>query len=325
MLKVTYNHTVCVKCMTYNQASFIEDALNGFTMQQTDFPFVCIIVDDASTDGEQAVIKHYLADHFNLEDDAVVRNEETDDYKLTYAQHKTNHNCFFVVILLKYNHYKKKDKEPYFREWTDSVKYVAICEGDDYWTDPLKLQKQVEFLETHLDFSICFHPVKLLYQKDRLLKDDNLDDGPSETTIYDLAKGNYIHTLSVLFRNNPLVPAEVKQVGRVATGDYVLHMINAKYGRIKRLPDCMGVYRLNEGSVWGLKKDMERYPLWNEMLIKLMPLFDEDIQACLHQQYLDNCTKMYLCGKQKVYSSYAYRLGKCILKPIFWIKSMVIK
>lgn len=148
-------YTVGVKCMTYNQASYILDAMNGFTMQQTQFPFVCIIVDDASTDGEPDIIRRYLSDHFNLEDNTVVRKEETDDYILIYAQHNTNQNCYFAVLLLKYNHYKKKAKDPYFKEWTNNVKYVALCEGDDYWIDPNKLSRQVKLMEAHPEYSMC--------------------------------------------------------------------------------------------------------------------------------------------------------------------------
>ena len=88
---------VCVECATYNHAPYILDAMNGFCMQQTTFPFVCIILDDASTDGEQEVIKNYLQENFDLQDKNVTRNEETDDYILTFAQHKSNRNCFFAM------------------------------------------------------------------------------------------------------------------------------------------------------------------------------------------------------------------------------------
>ena len=68
---------VQVSCRTFNHANYITDAMNGFTIQQTNFPYVCTIVDDASTDGEQEVIRQYLQEHFDLEDKSVVRNEET--------------------------------------------------------------------------------------------------------------------------------------------------------------------------------------------------------------------------------------------------------
>lgn len=140
---------VCVRCFTYNHSPYIVDTLNGFCMQKTSFPFVCVVVDDASTDGEQDVIRKYLLHHFDLEDNSIVRIEETNDYYLTFAQHKSNKNCFFVVLLLKYNHYRNKDKFQYFLEWFNNSDYIALCEGDDYWTNTRKLQKQVDYLDQH--------------------------------------------------------------------------------------------------------------------------------------------------------------------------------
>lgn len=145
---------VYVSCMTFNHAPYIVDALNGFTMQETTFPYVCAVIDDASTDREQEVIKNYLQEHFDLEDTSIVRNEETDDYVLTFARHKSNKNCHFAVLYLKYNHYSiKKSKAPYISEWQDNSKYIAICEGDDYWIDKSKLQRQVTKMEGNNNFS----------------------------------------------------------------------------------------------------------------------------------------------------------------------------
>ena len=150
------NYTVCTRCFTYNHVAFIEDAMNGFTMQVTKFPTVTLIVDDASCDGEQEVIKKYLADNFMKP----YRTEDTDDYYLICAKHNTNPNCLFVVFLLKYNHYSiRKPKVNYLAEWQDEAKYVAICEGDDYWTDENKLQMQVDYMESHEGCSMCFHDV----------------------------------------------------------------------------------------------------------------------------------------------------------------------
>lgn len=166
-----FDWMVYVSCMTFNHASYIEDAMNGFTMQETNFPFVCAIVDDASTDGEQEVIKNYMNEHFDLEEKKIVRQEETDDYVLIFARHKTNLNCFFAVFYLKYNHYSiKKSKVPYFAKWRENAKYIASCEGDDYWTTPNKLQMQFEVLEKNKDCSICFHRVQAVSSdKEQLL------------------------------------------------------------------------------------------------------------------------------------------------------------
>ncbi len=88
-----------IHCMTYNHAPYIEDAMNGFCMQETSFPFLAIICDDASTDGEQVVIRKYLQDHFNTSS----KSWETDEAQMVLAQHKTNSNCSFLVIFLKTN------------------------------------------------------------------------------------------------------------------------------------------------------------------------------------------------------------------------------
>lgn len=77
---------VCIHCMTYNQSAYITDALNGFAMQQTDFPFVALIFDDASTDGEQGVIKKYLEEHFDHSVETEYKEWETEDANYTYAR-----------------------------------------------------------------------------------------------------------------------------------------------------------------------------------------------------------------------------------------------
>lgn len=149
---------VCVRCFTFNQADYIEDAMNGFTMQQTDFPFVCCIVDDASTDKEQKVIKSYMDRNFNLSDSSVSYKKETDYANIIYAQHNSNKNCFFAVLFLKENLYSKNEnlkKNEYISEWSQSCEYEAICEGDDYWTVCDKLQKQVCFMDDNQDYSFC--------------------------------------------------------------------------------------------------------------------------------------------------------------------------
>ena len=199
-----YKYMVRVSCMTFNHANFIEDAMNGFTMQETTFPFVCTIADDASTDGEQEIIKNYLKDHFDLDDKETVRNEETDDYIMTFARHKTNRNCYFAVLFLKYNHYSiKKPKLPYLIEWTDNVKYIAHCEGDDYWINPLKLQKQVDILEANPDFTMVCNRTKLYSVRQKKIIGENYCYNKSRVVrpkdiIY--RTGLFISTCSVLYR-----------------------------------------------------------------------------------------------------------------------------
>lgn len=156
----TTNYKLWISCRTYNHARYIEETMNGFCMQKTDFPFVAIIIDDASTDGEPDVIRNYLEAHFDM---ANARYDENDDAKTTFAIHNTNANCHFLVICLKYNFYSiKKDKRPLFNSWCENVPYVAFCEGDDYWTNPDKLQKQVSALDTHPECSVAFNLVQVI-------------------------------------------------------------------------------------------------------------------------------------------------------------------
>ena len=137
-----------VNCITYNQSAYIKDTLDGFCSQKTDFPFVCVIMDDYSTDGEQCIIDHYLESFFNTHDKCVTEIRETDDYLLKFSQHSTNSNCFFAVLFFKYNHYQiDKPKSSYCAEWFDNADYMFFCEGDDYWIDPYKMQKQVDILD----------------------------------------------------------------------------------------------------------------------------------------------------------------------------------
>lgn len=240
---------VRVECMTYNHAPYIECTMDGFCMQNTNFPFICVIVDDASIDGESIVIKKYLEDKFDIMENCLPTPDETDDYFRIYGRHKENLNCYFYVLLLKYNHYSLgKVKTKSAAEMLKSVKYRAFCEGDDYWTDPLKLQKQVSFLESHPDFSLCFHNVKIWKQKEGAMVEDFITrDVPSETDIFDIIKGNYIHTPSVLFRNDDKVYADQRKLGYFKIGDFPKWVLSAQYGKIKKLEDCMAVYRYGSG------------------------------------------------------------------------------
>lgn len=260
MLMKESNNTflVTIDCITFNHAAYIKDTMDGFCMQQTTFPFVCTIVDDASTDGEQDVIKSYLHEHFDLKDKTTVRCEETDDYVLTFARHKTNRNCYFAVILLKYNHYSiKKSKAPYTEQWRNGSKYIAFCEGDDYWIKPKKLQRQVGFLEGHPEYTMCFHDVDVLVEEGRDVSEKNKFDFLREgvyTQEDQLRLGRIVPTCSILmpmhiFRKYPSHP-------KFRIGDNILVCTALTYGDIWCLEEKMGVYRLVP-SGWTAMSDLK--------------------------------------------------------------------
>lgn len=240
-----YKYMVCTVCATYNHAPYIVDALNGFTMQETTFPVYYLITDDASTDGEPDVIKQYLADYFQTP----YRTEETDDYHLISAVHKTNPNCNFIVFLLKYNHYSiKKSKLPYQAEWRDNAKYIAICEGDDYWTDPYKLQRQIEYLESHPECSMSFHAVNIV--KDgavvRTSEHSIKEVDFSANRIISMG-GSYVPTPSIVVRRHLF--CEYPEFRNMAdVGDYPLQVYAAIKGAVHYFPEIMGCYRIHGGS-----------------------------------------------------------------------------
>lgn len=243
-----YDWVVYVSCMTYNQAPYIEDAMNCFTMQETNFPFVCAIIDDASTDGEQEVIRNYLNEHFDL-DNKVVQQEETDDYILTFARHKINLNCHFAVFYLKYNHYRKKAKSPYVARWRDKAKYIAICEGDDYWIDNHKLQRQVDFLDSNPDYMMHFHNAIVRFDN-HLLPDkimSNFSSGDFDTRL--IFEKWQLPFASVLFRKEIYDSSIYKDLVKIKSFGVCLFIAATCLGKVYGLSECLSVYRKNEGGI----------------------------------------------------------------------------
>ena len=247
---------VNVRCATYNHSAYIEDAMNGFAMQQTDFPFVCSIIDDASTDGEQEILKKYLDKNFELGEGSGVINEETDDYVLTLAQHKTNKNCYFAVLFLKYNHYgtseSKARRWTYLKEWEDECKYIALCEGDDYWIDPCKLQRQIEFLETHPNFSMVCNRTKRFSIKKGVFLDDNRCYTHSQVVKPEdviLKGGLFISTCSTVYRRT-IINYLPDYCMKCHVGDYPRSIMASMKGQVYYMDDAMSVYRVENSASW---------------------------------------------------------------------------
>ncbi len=162
------DYLVDILMPVYNHEKFIDDALAGVVMQKTSFKYRLIIGEDFSTDGTRAIIESYVVKYPNIID------------------------AF----------YREKNLGPYgnsgllFKEM--KAKYIAICEGDDYWTDPLKLQKQVEFMESNPDYSICYHLVNILNADGHFERETlNTVSEPRTYTLVDLAQGeHYSHSFS---------------------------------------------------------------------------------------------------------------------------------
>lgn len=240
-------YKVCVRCFTFNQAKFIEETMNGFVMQQTNFPFVCCIVDDSSTDGEQNVIKQYMNANFAMSDSTVAYEKETDYAHILFAQHKENKSCFFAVLLLKVNLYSEEYKKfQYISEWRDSSDYEALCEGDDYWVCVNKLQMQADFLDCHPDYGLVHTDFDLVKGK-RNHKVIIHDDG--NYWPYSLTEGLDIGTLTSMIRLSVFKSIPKLYLNKNwLMGDKPMWIEISRYYKIHYIPEVMAKYRVLRDS-----------------------------------------------------------------------------
>lgn len=241
---------VSIICPTYNQSSYIIDAMNGFAMQQTNFPFLAVIIDDASTDGEQEVIKSYIEEHFDHLEGSGYKEWETEDACWTFAQHVENKSCHFVVAYLKKNLYGNPKKNEIIKEFLQS-KYIALCEGDDYWTDPLKLQKQVDFLEGHEEYCLCCSDALVLNQGQMESWKRYTDDCKVPVEDIVIGGGLWLQTVTFVYRNG-LLNNYPDCCRKCHVGDYPLIIWAALNGGVYYLHDETGVYRFQSAGSWTL-------------------------------------------------------------------------
>ena len=287
--------SVCL--ITYNHEKFIEQAIESVLMQKINFNWEFIIADDYSTDNTRAIIKKYADKYPNL-----------------------------IKLILQEKNVGAA------RNWLDLIyspigKYTAFFEGDDYWTDPYKLQKQVDFLEANDDYVICFHKV-MIRNGEELVEDfiTHVPKGKDSFTIMDLAKGNFIHTPSVVFRNNLIKLPEWFLESPI--GDYPLYMLLSFHGKIKLLEDTMAVYRYNVG-VWS---GMDRMPMllkWFKMLNLLKTDIPKEIIYEIYQFQdknifleIENIWVDLKKEKESILKSKDYQLGKLLLSPLRWLRKI---
>lgn len=252
-------------------------------MQQTNFPFVAVIVDDASTDGEQEVIRKYVDEHFDHSQESDFKEWETEDAFWTFAQHIENRNCHFVVIYLKKNLYGNPKKKEIIKPYLQS-KYIAICEGDDYWTDPMKLQKQVDFLEEHPDYSLCCHGYDI-YNQNEGTWDDNyakklfkeVPDGFSFGNRENLSRW-FARTLTLVFRRDCYDNNELKKYKYRCDVHNCYLMLKKSKGFC--LPFVGGVYRICDSGIFSGLTEKERLVRWCLIRAELLNynLEDKDLR-----------------------------------------------
>ena len=235
-------YKVLVRCTTYNQSEYIEDALNGFVMQHTNFPFVCFVMDDASTDGEQEVIKAWMVRECDMSKAEII---DIPTSIIIIVPHKTNTSCTFAFYLLKQNLYGTGKKKKYLDPWREKCEYEAMCEGDDYWIDASKLQKQVDFLETHEDYSMCFHEAEILNETNISFKYPKLEN--REYSSNELFNEWIVPTASMLIKSEALI--KMTSDKRILNGDINIVLATASIGKVYGMHETMSVYRVQENGL----------------------------------------------------------------------------
>ena len=266
---------VAIHCLVYNHEPYLRDCLEGFVMQQTNFPFVAVVHDDASTDNSAAIIREYEQKYPHIFKPI---------YEIESIYKKGGFGAIDNVMLHAIN--------------ATNAKYVAMCEGDDYWTNPLKLQKQVDFMEANPDYVICSHKFKKRYMIDGHVEDigyssifpEKSEDGCT-FFLEQIYEKFYLQTLCVLYRRSAL--NEERYLAHHQIRDNVLFleiMRNGGKGYIFNSYD--GVYRIHDGGVYsGLGKE--------KSLIEAINLFEY-----IYRVFPANFTKVKLFYQYSNYISF---------------------
>lgn len=241
---------VSIVCNTFNQEKYIRSAMDGFLMQKTKFPIEILVHDDASTDGTAEIVNEYASKHPDIVKPILqIENQ--------YSKQ--------VAISEKFQFSRARGK------------YIAFCEGDDYWTDPLKLQKQVDAMEQHPELDICSHQM----ETERDGKKTGVVPSENQNKVFSVDEviaggGGFVSTASLMFRRDLFLhPYNFQQMMSL---DYIWQMAGSLRGGMLYLNDCMGVYRQKAKGSW--TATAEKYPYaqieaWKRISIVLDVLNEE--------------------------------------------------
>ncbi len=244
---------VSIKCLAYNHENYIEQALDGFLMQETHFPFEIVIHDDASTDNTASIIRDY--------------------------EKKFPH--IICPIYENENQYSKRDGS--LRRIINSHlrgKYVALCEGDDFWCSPEKLQKQVAFLENNPKCSMTFTTAEY-YDGKSIIRSDYKCSHERDFTVKEIIRGGglFCATASLCYRSE-ILQKEYEYQKLKGVGDYRLQIACALNGSVHYFPERMAVYRVDtsNSTSWSnrvLSDKNKQISHWNDEIVWLKKLDEE--------------------------------------------------
>lgn len=246
---------VSVICLTFNQCKHIAETIDGILNQKIDFSIELLIHDDASTDGTGEIIKTYEKKYPQIVK-AIIQEENQ------FSKGKG-----FVGIPLCFA--------------MSRGKYIAYCEGDDYWCDELKLQKQVDFLEQNTEYAVCAHETKIINENYKNLDgilfsqfNDNffLKLPQKEYKFEDTLTGNIFHISSIVFRNFPI--EFPKWANKFSALDVILFILLARQGKIYFINEVMSVYRSNLKSITNSRAEYANSIAFNNMSIHIIRLMN---------------------------------------------------
>lgn len=216
---------VSISCCAFNQERYIRDALEGFVKQKTNFKFEVLVHDDASTDGTPDIIKEYAEKYPEIIKPLYQKENQ-------YSQHISIRKTFQIPRM--------------------SGKYVATCEGDDYWTDPLKLQKQVDFLEANPDYALCATACTWFNMRDNIEEKQFIIQKDMDVPLEDILleeNGRIFPTVSVMMRRE-VYTTFPNWLTKFPVGDIALFINAGLFGRIRMLADNTCVYRWHAVGSW---------------------------------------------------------------------------
>ena len=283
---------VCIRCATYNHELYIRDCLEGFVMQKTNFKFVAIVHDDASTDKTADIIREYEAKY----PDIIKPIYETENQ---YSKHDGSLGRIVDAAID-----------------ATGAKYVALCEGDDYWTDPLKLQKQVDYLEGHEEYSMCFHAAEVKIEgvdvRKKGARCENLESKEYSST--DMFAEWIVPTASIVYRREVVDKYPIKHAEWLTRGDICLVLKCSHTGRVWGMSEKMSVYRMQSNSVSHnpLIRGREIYKLANHFrcLYYNFPKLEKDpVVWCVSNAYY---------GRMKAPNRNIWQRGGDLLMFIYW-------
>ena len=270
---MTGDPLVSIRCTVYNHEPFLRQCLDGFVMQKTTFPFEAIVHDDASTDGSAAIIREYSEKYPDI----------------------------IKPIFETENQYNKRDGS--LRRIMDAAlhpnsKYIAMCEGDDYWSDPNKLQLQVDFLESHPDFYMSCHGFMYFYEETKSFeKQDFLDYLPIDIfngreycvpSIDEFFQSKWFTQVLTIVRRREKYVDDKKLKCYSKAYDYITCYYMLKAGKCALFKNVMGVYRKHRGGVYSGRNELkwkeehlkENYILFElEKEERVLPILESDFKS----------------------------------------------